>query len=381
MLAAVVPAFGVYAPVPEQEQGKDLTITLKGGLSHDSNLFGSAGNEVSSAVWTFAPRAMFTASLRDQTLVSASYGLSLDRFDNRPGDKLLDSHDAMVRLAHAFSKATTLDLRNAYSISRNPESLLAGIRVNTDQSFARNQFDGRLVTPLTAKAAFTGKVRSIYLEYEDSALGRSLDRTENLYGVSADYAFLPEVKWVAEYRHQDVYYAKLGERKNKRSDYVMAGVDYEVARKLSLTSRLGTEWRRRVAEGDTSAPYAEFTAKYDYTEKSFLTGGFVYTIEETSDTARFNDSKVYRMFASVQHSVTAMIVASLMVSYEPATLQGRRGQVSIDENTLRTGAAVSYVPTKNWVASASLDYDRVRSDDRFRGLTRTRVGASATYSF
>ncbi len=381
MLAAAAPAFGVYAPIPEQEQGKEFTVSVKGGLAHDSNLFGSANNEISSAVWSLAPRGVYNASLRDQTFFSASYGLTLDQFDNRPGDKLLDSHEATVRLAHAFSKTTTVDLRNAYSVVRNPESLLAGVRVNTDQSFDRNQFDGRVVTPLSAKISATAKFRSIFLEYRDSALGRSLDRIENLYGLSADYAVLPEVKAVAEFRHQDVFYSKLGELKNKRSDYLMGGIDYEVARKLAVSGRLGAEWRARRGERNTTAPYLEVSAKYDYTERSFLVGGLAYTIEETSDTTRFNDSKLYRGFASIQHALTALVVASGSVTYEPARLQGRRGQANLDERTLRGGAALSYLPTKNWTVSANLDYDRVRSDDPIRSLSRTRVGISAIYTF
>src|SRR5687768_140858 len=125
-LMVALPLRAVYAPIPEQEQGKDLTISIRGGLSYDSNIFGAANDAIDSVIWTLAPRAVYNASVTDQTFLAASYGLMLDRFDNRPGDKLLDSHDAMVRVAHAFSKETTIDVNNAFTISRNPESLLAG---------------------------------------------------------------------------------------------------------------------------------------------------------------------------------------------------------------------------------------------------------------
>lgn len=381
ILITALPVRGVYAPIPEQDQGKDLTITAKVGLAQDSNLFGAASSEVSTAVWTFAPRVAYNTSLTAQTFFSATYGLTLDQFDNRPGDKLLDSHEASLRVAHAFSKTTTIDLNESLMVTRNPESLLAGVMLNTDQSFTRNQLDGRFNTPITPKAEALVKARSVYYKFRDAALGRSLDRVENLYGVSGSYAVLPEVKAVAEFRHQDVYYTKVGETKNKASNYLMGGFDYEVARKLSLSGRLGAEWRNRAAERDTTSPYAEFTAKYDYTEKSFLLGGFGYSIDETSDTARFNDSKSYKAFVTVQHSLTALIVASGSLTYEPATLQGRRGQANVDEKTVRSGAALSYAPTKNWMISASVDYDRARSDDVARNLSRTRIGLSAVYSF
>jgi hypothetical protein len=380
-LVAASPAWAVYAPIPDQEQGKDLVISAKAGISHDSNLFGAATGEVGSAIWEFGPRIAYNASITDQTFLSASYRLTLNQFENRPGEKLLDSHDLSLRLAHAFSKSTNLDVNNVFMISRNPESLLSGVPLSPDQSFTRNQLDGRFVTPLTAKIGLTVKARTVLYKFRNAVLGRSLDRTENIYGVAGEYAILPEVKGVLEYRRQDVFYRKLGETKNKSSDFVLGGVDYEVAQKVTLNSRFGFEARRRSAERDTVVPYTEVSAKYDYTQTSFLTGGYAYTFDETSDTARFTDSKIHRLFVNVQHSITPLTVASGSLGYEPAQLQGRRGLANINETTTRAGVALSYLPKKNWTISASYDYDRVRSDDAARKMVRNRVGVSANYSF
>jgi hypothetical protein len=380
-LAAAAPLRAVYAPIPEQDQGKDLVVSLKAGVSYDSNLFGAATDELGSTIFSFAPRLSYNTSLTDQTFFSAGYGLALDRFTKRPGDKLLDSHDALLRVAHAFSKTTTLDLVETLTIARNPESLLAGVPLSPDQSSTRNQLDGRFNTPLNAKATVTVKARSIYYKYRNAALGRSLDRIENLYGIAGDYAVLPEVKVTAEYRRQDVYYNKLGETKNKSSDYLMAGLDYDIAKKLSLSSRLGAERRRRAAERDVTSPYAELSGKYDYTESSFVVGGYAYTLEETSDLVRFTDTKVHRLFVNVQHSVTALIVASGSATYEPSKLQGRRGIADLPEETVRLGVALTYLPNKNWTVSASLDHDRVYSEDAVRDLRRNRAGLNVSYSF
>lgn len=378
-----------YAPVPEQEQGKDLTFSIRAGVSHDSNLFGAPQNEVSTMVFTAAPRVIYNRSLTDQTFFSGTYGLTLDHFDDRPGDKTLDSHDASLRLAHAFTKTTTLDVTDLFTVARNPESLLAGVAatlpasvLNPDQSFTRNQLDGRLDTMLAPKIGLGVKARTTLYDYRNDALGRNLDRIENLYGLSASYAILPEVKGVAEYRHQDVFYKKQGrELKNKRSDYLMAGADYFVAKKMSLSGRLGAEWRNRVSGDDETAPYAELSGRYSYTESSFFVAGYAYTFEETSDVTRFNDSKVHRFFANVQHAVTPLIVASGSFSYEPAQLQGRRPQKDIDEDTVRCGAALNYLPTKNWVLTASYDHDRVWSGINAREMKRERVGVYAAYTF
>lgn len=384
-LCAAQPVLAVYAPVPEQEQGKNLTVSLRAGYQYDSNIFGAATGEISSNVWHIAPRLSYNASVTDQTFVSAQYGLSLDHIDDRPGDKLLDSHDVMLRLAHAFTRSTSIDIYDSLIVSRNPESLLNGVPQNTDQSFTRNQLDGRVVTAASPKIGVTAKVRSALTRYRNATLGRSLDRIENLYGFAGDYAILPELKGIAEYRHQDVFYRKQGELKNKRSDYLMAGVDYDAARKLTLTSRFGAEWRRRALGEDTTAPFVELSGRYAYAERSFVTGGYAYTIDETSDPGRFTDQKVNRAFVNIQHAVSALIVASLSAGYEPAELQGRSDvlvtQADLDERTARLGAALSYLPTKNWIVTATIDFDCVRSDDPSRSVERHRTGVSATYTF
>jgi hypothetical protein len=380
-LMAALPAWAVYAPIPEQDQGKDFTATLRAGISHDSNLFGAASGAIDSMVYELAPRFSYNASLTAQTFLAAGYGLTLDYFDNRPGDKLLDSHEASLRLAHAFSQSTTIDLNNVFMITRNPESLLAGVPLNSDQSFQRNQLDARFGTALTGKIGLTVKARTVYFNYRNAALGRSLDRAENLYGAAGDYAILPEVKAVVEFRHQDLYYTKSGETKNKSSEFLMAGVDYAAAKKILITGRLGAEWRRRAAERNTTAPYAEFSIKYDYAEMSYLSGGYGYTLEEASDTARFTDSSVHRLFVNVQHRLTPLITASTSVAYDISELQGRRGITNVDENTLRFGAALAYLPTTHWTLSASFDHDRSHSDDRGRNLQRERFGLNATYAF
>jgi hypothetical protein len=379
--SAGLPAEAVYAPIPEQEQGKDLVISVKGGISYDSNLFGAPIGEIGSAIWEVAPRIVYDHSLTDQTFLSLGYGLTLDQFDNRPGDKLLASHDLTLRVAHAFSQTSNIDITDGFVISRNPESLLAGIPLNPDQSFSRNQLDGRYVRPLGPKLGLTLKARSVFFDYHNAVLGRSLDRTENLYGVSGEYTVVPEMKAVGEYRHQDVYYRIQGEIKNKRSDYIMAGVDYSLAKKIMITSRAGAESRRRSAEPDTTAPYAELSAKYDYTESSFLTAGYAYTLDETSDIARFTDTRINRFFLNIQHALTPFITASASIGWEPSQLQGRAGIADLDEDTDRFGFALTYLPRKNWSVSLTYDYDKVNSDDPARDLKRERVGLSTNYSF
>jgi hypothetical protein len=227
----------------------------------------------------------------------------------------------------------------------------------------------------------TPKVRSINFNYDDPGLAAQLDRTENLYGLAGSYAFLPELGLVGEYRRGDISYREGGSTKNKESDFLIGGFDYVVASKLSVAGRLGYEWRTRSSEPSTSGPYAEFSGRYDYARRSFLTGGYVHTLEESSDITRYNDTRVNRLFLNVQHAVSAFVVASGSITYEPSELQARQGVADADETTTRIGFAITWLPTPRWSYSASFDYDNIDSDDPDRGQQRNRVGVSAGYTF
>jgi len=386
-LMLYLPLWAGYAPIPEQEQGKAWSVSLRAGAVYDSNIFGAPTKEISSEVFSASPKIAFNASVTDQTFVTASYQPTLDYFTDRPGDKSLLSHELLGRVAHAFSPTTTVDIMDFFQISKNPESLLPGVAgsnptlLNTDQSFKRNQFDASFSTNVTEKTSTTVKVRSTEYRFDDATLGQSLDRTENLYGLAGSYDIVPEAKGVAEYRHQTIDYRSAGANKDKTSDFLLGGVDYKAAEKLTASARLGVEWRRRAGEKDQTAPSAELSLKYDYAEQSFVSGGYAYTLDESSDVANYTDTKVNRFFINLQHAIAPLIVASGSVDYEPSVLQGRRGISNANETTLRFGAAISYLPTKNWTLSATYDYDRVNSDVAVREMVRSRTGLSATYAF
>lgn len=374
-------AWAVYAPIPEQEQGKPFTVTIEAGAYHDSNIFGSATGAIGSMVYSVAPKLAFNASVEKQTFVSASYQATFDYFNNRPTDKSLVSHDAALRLAHEFTQASNIDLSEAFQVEKNPQSLLAGVPLNADQSFQRNQFDGRLTTALDQKTGVVFKYRNLSFNYDDARLSQNLDRTEHLAGLELHNKFLPEITVVGEYRYQAINYDHVGGMKDKRSNYLLTGADYALGKQLTLSGRAGVEDRKRAGERGITAPYAELTWKYDYAEKSFVTAGYTYSLEETDNPALFTDTKLNRFFVNLQHAVTAMVVASGSITVEPSTLLGRRGLPDISETTTRLGLALTYVARKNFTVSATYDYDRVNSDARDRQQMRTRFGVNGRLYF
>jgi len=373
----------VYAPIPEEEQGKDLTFSVESGVTYNSNIFGAASGAIGSFVYEVSPKISFNSSLTEQTFLSASFHPTLDYFDDRPGEKTVYSQTLAARLAHAFSRTSVLDLNDVYSYNQNPEALLNGVPVNADQTLESNDFDGRYSFSPLEKLGLVLKARSVYYDYTNPLLGDELNRFENLYGLEFDYTLLPDLKAAGEYRHQDVDYENDPSNNNKHSDFLMAGFDYLAGPKLTASVRVGGEYRHLEGFGDQSSPYAELSAKYDYAKGSFVSMGYTYSLEETSDPVHFTDEKVNRMFANVQHSFSALIVGSASFDYEPASLNAKpgSGQGDIDEESTHAGAAITYLPFKAWKLTGSYDYDFVDSGLNYRGLNRSRVGVSATVTF
>jgi hypothetical protein len=383
--AAFVPTVGlaVYAPIPDQEQGKALTYRLGASVSHDSNIFGSPTGEIDSLVYNVTGEISYNGSVTDQTFASASYEISNDYVVDRPGSKNLTNHSLELRLAHAFAQDSNIDLNAAYIVAKNPESLLSGQPLNTDQSFKRGQFDGRYTASLSPKASVVTKYRFVNFAYDTAALAADLDRSEHLLGLESSFQFLPETKLVGEYRYQTIGYDSAGAAKDKTSNFFMAGFEHNPGKKLMISGRAGIEDRNRESASDTTAPYVELSTRYTYTEGSFLAAGYMHTFEEPSDVVRFTDIQVNRFFVNLQHQLSGAFVASGSLTYEPSVLQGRPGggQADIDEKTTRFGVALAWRPTKNWALIGTYDYDSVNSDDASRDQDRDRLGVNARYTF
>ena len=383
-LASLLPSAGwaVYAPIPEEDQGKAFVTRLSGGIYHDTNIFGGATDEISSVVYRVSPSLSFNSSVTDQTFLSAGYILTYDHVVDRPQNTDLTSHTASLRIAHAFSDATTIDFNEQFMVAQNPESLLAGIPLNTDQSFDNNQFDATFEHALTDRMGMTVKGRSMYYAFDLPALADALDRHELLLGISANYSVSPATKISGEYRYLDVGYYNGGSLKNKESHYVLGGFDYAPSENLAIMARAGWEMRSRSGAPDEDSPYAEVTARYSYGENSFFSAGYVLGIEEVSNVAVYTDIEVNRVFASVQHAFSPLLIGSAFYSVEPSTLRGRSGlSPDQDETTQRFGGALTYRPRRAWAVAATLDIDSTDSDDATRDLSRTRIGIDVRYSF
>lgn len=374
-----------YAPVPKVEQGKMLTFYASARIYHDSNIFGAPLNEVSSMVHELQPAVVFNLSVAPRTFLSASYQLTLDYFEDRPGDRTIDSHSMSARVAHAFNPRLEGEISGIFQIVKNPESLLPGVSpgvLNTDQSYDFNQFDGRLRYAWTKRTGLALKMRAADFAYKTGSIAEDIDHAEHLAGLGLTHALREGLQAVAEYRRRLVRYDHDGWRKDKDSDCLLAGADYAPGKRSALTVRLGGEWIRRKGEDDAVVPCAELAFKRDYRADSYWSAGYAFSVLESSNLDLYTDACTHRLFANIRHSLTPRLAASASLNYEPGTLNVRKGMGGDrDETCLRAGAAITCLLSKYWTFSTTLDYDKVVSDDPARELARLRGGVSARYAF
>ena len=315
--------YGVYAPIPEQEQGTPLTISLRAGGFYDTNIFGNFTDEIDSGVLSFAPSFKYNASLSEQTFLSSFYNLEILSYDNRPTDDTLFNNVLGINLYHSFAPNINFQIDDTLAIIDNPESLLVGV-LQSNQSFNQNLFNVRLNVDFSEKFGGIFKYRNTNFAYDDRDLGELLDRNQHLIGLEGDFNRSPLMSVVGEFRFQDINYDQNGLEKDSDSVFFLTGINYNPDEKLDIRGRIGVEDRDRRTGEDNATFYGEFTTFYRYQEESFLSAGVTYDIRETSDPSTFTDDEVLSVFVNAQHSISGALTASGSVLYNASELL-RRG--------------------------------------------------------
>lgn len=384
-LAAAPGARAVYAPIPEVEQGRLLTVYVAGGYYYDTNIFGAAEGAIESLVFQVQPTLMVNFSADDQTFVTASYQPSLDYFENRPGDQFLLSHSLSARVAHTFTPRLEGEISETFQIVKNPESLLPGIGgglVNPDQSYDYNQLDGKLNYSVNKRTALKGKLRAVDFAYENPFLKRELDHAEYFAGVEAVRAARENLQVSAEYRYQAIRYDFGGAFKDKDSHFLFAGADYAQTKRTGYSARLGVEALLRKNGDNALLPYVELGVKHDYLDASFVSAGYTFSSQETSNLAAYTDMYSHHFFVNWQHAIAKTLLLSGAFDWQPSVLNGRKHIAGdINESNLKLGCALTYSVRERWSVSLTCDYDLVNSDDSGRDLRRLRAGLRGRWVF
>ena len=384
-LACALPTLATYAPIPQVEQGRLLTLYVGAGCYYDTNIFGAANGGIGSLVFQLQPNAVFNFSVADQTFLSASYQASIDYFDNRPGDKLLVSHTVAGRLAHTFSPRFEGEINDTFQIIKNPESLLPGIAdavANPDQSLNFNQLEAKGSFTVTPRDSIKAVFRAGNFFYQNPYLRDDLDLGQYTASLQAMRSVRENLRAIAEYRYGAIRYTSDGDLKNKDSHALFIGADYAPSKLTAFTARLGVEQLLRKGATNATLPYVELALKRDFLTNSFVSAGYTYSVQETSDVSTYTDMYSHHFFVNAQYGFTRQLLIAALVDWQPARLNGRDEVApSIHETDLKIGGSLTFLVDKRWSFSFTCDYDNINSDNPQRNLNRVRTGIRGRWVF
>ncbi len=382
-LALATQVFGGYAPVPDLEKQRPLTVYASLGSYYDTNIFGAPRRATESWVFQAVPNLVYNASLNKRTFATLGYRLQWDHFENRPGKADQDSHRLSGKVAHTFSPRLEASWEGLAMRNRNPESLLPGVA----EVLAEDQSSDTLASSAQATWAFTKRASALvkgqytHLAYDADLLATELNRDEIWVHSAFRYLWSGRVLAVAEAKGQWVRYDDGGSFKDKESVYLTGGFDYSAAKTFSLLVRAGGQARQR-EEGTDYRPYGELGARWAYRGKSYLAYGYMLVTEEVANLALYNDLTVHRFFVNLRHQVTGRLAISGSLGWEPSRLNLRRaGGESVGETYHKAGLSASYQVNPRWEWVATWDYDDAQSDDANRRLYRNRWGIYSRWAF
>ena len=351
-----------------------------------------------------------------QTYVGLSYAYGMRYYEAREKDRVDQTHQADLKLSHAFTERYKLDVTDSFVAAQEPELLArpgGGIPVpiRVEGNNIRNMASANLNAGLTDRlGAMLGYSNTLY-DYEKSgvaSLSALLDRTEHLFTANLRWQAQPSTVGILGYQYGITEYDKkqiLGkvlqigpagaltirdihsDARDSTSHYIYAGADHSFDPQLNGSFRAGAQITEydNVSSDTQVIPYADASLTWTYNPGSYVRMGVRHTRMATdigfiTASTPTLDQEATTAYAEINHKITAKLNGNLITQFQHGTFEagGANGQ---SEDLFMVGANVSYEINKFLAAEAGYNYDRLDSDLADRSFTRNRVyiGIRATY--
>ena len=356
--------------------------------------------------------------ISDQTYLGLSYVYDMRYYFDRQDHKADHSHQANVKLTHAFSERYRMDLSDSFVIAQEPAILepfgAVVVPLRSEGDNLRNTAQLSFAAELTEKLSTVVGYSNTIFDYEQSGpASRSalLDRVENLGYVNLRWQALRTTVALVGYQYQQVDYTSKDrltslipvgnpnyaltdpEVRNNYSNYGYVGADHFFNPELSASIRVGVQFTQypNVPGGlglddSSTSPYVDANSTWNFLEHSFFQLGVRHSRTQT-DIAFFGgnlqptvDAETTAVYAMLSHRITPSITGSLLGQFQHSSFQGGFAD-NLSDNFLITGLDFEYEINKFLSAVAGYNYDRLDSDLGGRSYTRNRVyvGIRASY--
>lgn len=418
---------GIFAPIPEREQGYPLSMSVRTGVGWDSNATnlpegffnGSFVEPVESFFLSFEPVLSFNASLNRRLFFQADAGVRSEWVVDREPEQFRHNANLDLVLSYSFSRMTTFTLSNQSRYNDDPERFVSSANdvIAADQTYFYNRTALDVEHFLSARFSLQGRLDSEVYRYEDDGVAEFNDRYE--HGASITGVYRLNTRWdvvgvtsVTLIRYDeplldtsttpnrllskdlDIYTFLIGANYRLNDDFTVSG-RFGISDLSYKDDRFGT---------DDIAPSGSLTLSHEYRPDAYVSLGVSASTRASSQVGSFSSEESFSFFGNWQHPLTRQLTFGASFEYEFTTLKGRPqtvlgfidtdgdgiddaiGPVQIpgidrDEEYVTAGLSLTWNPRPRWDVILTYDYDLITSDLASRERERSRVNLSVRYSF
>jgi len=365
---------------------------------------------------------------RDQTSFGVSYVYGLRYYIDREDDQIDQSHQANLKLSHAFNEKYSVDLKDSFVMAQEPSVIDPTISITvparSEGDNFRNtgsvQFNANLLEHFGIVIGYSNSIYDYQQDAEDIAAiqaanpglfpggvtgegSRSavLDRMEHAFSIDGNYQILPKTTLTLGYIYGIVDFTSddplipgvKGEARDWTSHKIAAGVRQQINPQFVVSAKAGVEitaYDRNDIWDDETGPYAEASASWNYTEGSALQVGVRHhriptDVRLLPGNGGLNaDAEATSAFVSVTHRIATKIILNAMAQYQHGTYNGSGSGSAADDTTddvFYGGVTLAYQFTRNIAAEAGYTFDRLDSDIATRSFTRNRIFIGTRLSY
>ena len=427
---------------PDASKPWSVSATLRGFYDDNTSTLPNnftipAGAHRDSFGFEVSPTAALSWSV-DQTTVTLGALYSFKHYDHIPLSSTGHNDNTFTfnaGLSHAFNERITARVSDSFVIGQEPDLLRAGNAFSTFQRVSGNNIRNYgmigLDAQLTPELGLSFGYDNAFYDYKDRGFGVSglivqpslagaLNRIENRAHVELNYLVLPETKALVGYQFTDIDYnanelisgtffdpatgaivldpngnATLfnpvySKMRNSREHTGYVGAEQTFSPQLKGAIRVGasyTEYPNDKTVSSSWTPYVNASLRYHYTELSYVEGGFSFDRNATdivgggTPSALTLDAESAVVYASVNHSITPHLVASLLGQFQNSHYHGGTYNNN-DEQYYLLGLNLAYRFNQYFSTEVGYNYDRLESSSSInRTFDRNRVyiGVTATY--
>lgn len=378
-----------------------ISASLRGFYDDNINTEPTRTSKTASFGYELSPAGAVRYSPTEQTHMRLEYIYSMKYFENRPDNKIDQSHSVNGKLEHQFSELYKVKLDDSFVYSQEPEVIetvqsLPTLRRHSD-NVLRNRAAIEFDAKVSDRATVVGTYENTYYNYQFQDYQTLLNRLEHLLGLEGRWELQQTLSGLLGYNYgiRDFTSSDIipgttikGSDRSSSSHYFYGGATKALSTQLNGTVKVGAEYTEYDLGNNTWNPFADLSLTYTYLPGSYVQLGFIHARNATDVVQPSagnplditQDAQSSTVYAQLTHRITHELTGSLLGQYQHSTFRGGAFNDTSD-NLYLVGANLAYTFNEHWSTELGYNLDNLNSEIVNRGFIRNRVyiGVRASY--